>query len=123
MPPNVCDAMHTMLKREKVPSISAVHSWMQPASQQPRMPSSALHASVSKVVRVGRGASDLLLLVLPAAPWLLPSVPAGTRQTRLRLPPLLPAQAVLAILSSVGVVIVLRTLALDAGGAPAECLT
>ena len=111
MPPKVCEAMHTMLKREKVPSICAVHSCMQPVSQQPRMPASALHAAVCDGSTVGRGCFcgscwlSLLLLAPPAAPWLLPGL----------------VQAVLAtLLPPVAVAAVLRTLALDAGG---ECLT
>ena len=111
MPPKVCEAMHTMLKREKVPSICAVHSCMQPVSQQPRMTASALHAAVCDGSTVGRGCFcgscwlSLLLLAPPAAPWLLPGL----------------VQAVLAtLLPPVAVAAVLRTLALDAGG---ECLT
>ena len=111
MPPKVCEAIHTMLKREKVPSICAVHSCMQPDSQQPSTPASALHAAVCDGSTVGRGCLcgscglSLLLLAPPAALWRLPGL----------------VQAVLATLSPpVAVAAVLRTLALDAGG---ECLT
>ena len=111
MPPNVCEAMHTMLKREKVPSICAVHSCMHPDSQQPSTPASALHAAVCDGSTVGRGCLcgscglSLLLLAPPAALWRLPGL----------------VQAVPATLSPpVAVAAVLRTLALDAGG---ECLT
>ena len=111
MPPKVCEAMHTMLKREKVPSICAVHSCMQPDSQQPSTPASALHAAVCDGSTVGRGCLcgscglSLLLLAPPAALWRLPGL----------------VQAVPATLSPpVAVAAVLRTLALDAGG---ECLT